>query len=434
VTFVLGRALDDSYAAPVRQHITLLTVARLSTNSVYRFAPPYLATIASDTGVTLGRLGVALAMSELGGLVAPSLGTVVDRLPRRGCMVGGLLGVALAALAAAAAPTTFVFGLALLTIGLTKTTFDMALGGWIADQVPYSTRGRVVGLTELSWAGGLLIGVPIMGLITASTGWRGGYVVASVAVVVVAGAVAARLPDVVRPPEVRPPRHERVHEHVHLHEQAHVDEPVDEHVSRSSEAGWRRAAIPALASICLLMMAAQFAFVTFGSWLEDELGFGAGALAIVVFAIGVCELVASSATIRLTDAWGKQRSVSIGAALMVPCGMLLATPLHEHAALGLPLLGLYIIGFEFAIVSSLPLTSNLVPSRPSSGLGLGFGAGTLGRAAASIPATVLYERHGFGAPMFCGALAATACAVTMFRITPRSDPLRAAPAARSTDT
>ena len=41
--------------------------------------------------------------------------------------------------------------------------------------VPYERRGRVTGLIEVSWAFGLLIGVSTMGLVTAATNWRVGY-------------------------------------------------------------------------------------------------------------------------------------------------------------------------------------------------------------------------------------------------------------------
>jgi hypothetical protein len=63
---MLGRALDASYPRAVRESVTLLTTARLTANSAYRFAPPFLATIARDTGVSLTTLGVALSVSELG--------------------------------------------------------------------------------------------------------------------------------------------------------------------------------------------------------------------------------------------------------------------------------------------------------------------------------------------------------------------------------
>ena len=185
--------------APLREGVTLLTAARLTANSAYRFAPPFLATIARDTGVSLTTLGVALSVSELGGVLSPVLGRMVDRWPRRRTMALGLLGVSISTFAVAASPSIVWFSVALLGIAVSKTVFDISLGGWIADHVPYERRGRVVGLTEISWAGGLLVGVPIMGLVAGLTSWRGGYIVAGLAVLVFAGLVSKRLEES-RPP------------------------------------------------------------------------------------------------------------------------------------------------------------------------------------------------------------------------------------------
>lgn len=94
---------------------------------------------------------------------------------------------------------------------------------------------------------------------------------------------------------------------------------------------------------------------------------------------------------------------------MVPCALLLATGLSAHLVSGVALLMLFFFGFEFAIVSSISLTSNLVPGLPAKGIGIGIGAATLGRALAAIPATRLYDAHGFGASMILAACCAAAC-------------------------
>jgi MFS transporter, DHA1 family, inner membrane transport protein len=238
---------------------------------------------------------------------------------------------------------------------------------------------------ELSWAGGLLIGVPVMGLVTWATSWHVAYVVAAVAVIALAGLVAKLLEPGV-----------------------HRDAgPLAPEQATRSPLPWRRIA-PQMSSNLFLMLAAQAAFVTFGSWLEDEFGFNAAGLAAVAFALGAGELIASSSSVRFTDAWGKRRSMIYGAALMVPSGLLLALA-HGHVALGLVWLAVYILGFEFAIISGLPLSSNLIPGRPSTGIGIVMVAGTAGRAGMSVPAARLYEHHGLIAPMLLGSGCALLC-------------------------
>ena len=394
--------------------ITLLTAARLTANSAYRFAPPFLATIARDTGVSLTTLGVALSVSELGGVLSPVLGRLVDRWSRRRTMALGLLGVSISTFSVAASPSTIWFSVALLGIAVSKTVFDISLGGWIADYVPYERRGRVVGLTEISWAGGLLVGVPIMGLVAGLTSWRGGYIVAGLAVLVFAGLVSKRLEEPARP---APP--------------ATLAATRSATVAVTSSAPRRRRFNPRLLAVIVsfgcLMGAAQCAFVTFGSWLEDDFGASAGALAAVSFGLGLNELIASTGSVRLTDQWGKRRSVALGAAMMVPTGILMIGPGQGSLPLGLALLGLYILGFEFAVVSGLSLASNLVPGRPSTGIGFLFGAGTLGRAATNVLATKLYVGYGVGAAFLLGATLAAGCVISLLAGTVHQ-PAREAPA------
>ncbi len=303
-----------------------------------------------------------------------------------------MAGIALAAFGMSLSPNVVVFTIALLGIALAKVTVDIAMTGWVAERVPFERRGRVIGITELSWAGGLLIGVPVMGLVTWATSWHVAYVVAAVAVIVLAGMVAKLLePGVLR-------------------DSAPISSVCPDVVE--PEPGglpWRRILPQMSANLCL-MLASQTAFVTFGSWLEDDFGFNAAGLAAVSFGLGAGELIASSSSVRFTDAWGKRRSMIYGAALMVPSGLLLALA-HGHLSLGLAWLAMYILGFEFAVVSGLPLASNLIPNRPSTGIGIVFVAGTTGRAVISVPAARLYEARGLVAPLLLGTGFAVLCVV-----------------------
>ena len=90
---MLRRGLDASFPADVRQHVTALTVARTTANACFRFAPPFLATIAHGNGTDLAGIGVAVAISELSGLLSPFNGEIVERLHRRTAMALGLTGV-----------------------------------------------------------------------------------------------------------------------------------------------------------------------------------------------------------------------------------------------------------------------------------------------------------------------------------------------------
>ncbi len=386
---MLHRALDDSFSPEVRHRVTLLTAGRTAANGCFRFAAPFLAVIAHGNGTSLAGAGVALAVGELSGLLSPLNGEIVERLQRRTAMTLGLIGVGVGTVLAASSVHPAMLAAALVVISQSKMMFDLGLGAWISDRVPYATRSRVMGLTETSWAGGLLLGVTAMGLVTATTNWRVGYAVGAVAVLTMAIAI-----------------HRGVAPDAGPHQREHRAEPgrIDRH----------RLLLMAGGMLCL-MAASQALFVTFGSWLLDSFAFSPATLSAVTFGMGFAELTASVTSARRTDSWGKERSAAAGAAIMVPAGIGLAL-WHGHLAIGLPLLVLAVGAFEFAIVSAIPLGTTLVPGSPARGMALMFTAGTFGRALASIPATRWYAQHGMGWPAVMCAVLATGTVAAMLRL------------------
>lgn len=385
---MLERLLDESYPTAVRRDLTLLTVARTAGVACYRYSPVFLATIARGFDVSLDELGVAVAISETSGLVSPIVGRFVDRMGRRAALVGAMLSMTAAAVLAAVSTGTVVFAIALVLLCQSKIAYDLALGSWIADHVPYERRSRVVGLTETSWALGLLVGVSAMALVTAVASWRWAYAAGAAAVAVMAVAIGRRVEPGGR---------------------ASHSSLAAAPVGRLDASGRLR-----VAAALTLMGATQSLVVTFGSWLEDTFGVGALGLGAVTFALGLGELCSSLLSARRTDRWGKERSVAVGAGLMVPAALLLAA-WHDQLAVGLVLLAIVVVGFEFAVVSLLATGTQLVPGAPARGLGLLVGAGTLGRAAVSIPATRLYGHGGIGRPALMTAAMAAITAATVLR-------------------
>lgn len=376
---MLGRVLDRDTPAVVRRDIATVTVARLTTNAAYRYAPPFLATIARGLDVTVAQIGLAIAITDLCGLSSPFIGRLVDRVPRRWSMAGGLTGIALGTAVAALSQGLVLLTVGLATVSVSKLVFDVGLGAWIADHVPFARRGRVVGITETSWALGLLVGVSVLGLVTAVSSWRVAYLVATAGVVVMAVVVLRRIPA------------EPAHQHIRV--------PPAE-IGRLPLTGWL-----AVLGMFGLMSAAQTLFITFGPWLEDEFEFSGAGLAAVTFGLGAIELVASSTSAARTDRWGKERSVIAGVALMIPAALTL-TLVQDQLVLGLILLAAFMASFEFAIVSALPIGAELVPGAPGRGIGTMIACGTLGRALIAVPVTRLYAEHGIVPAAALGAGAA----------------------------
>ncbi len=377
---VLGRVLDDSYSPEVRRDLTAFAAARTSSNACYRFVAPFIATIARGLHVSLADIGLAIAISELFGLASPLIGRMVDLLGARRAVAAGLGAVLAGTCLAAATQGVAMLAVALVILGQGNSTFYLGVGSWIAMHVPYERRGRVTGLIEVSWAFGLLIGVSTMGLVTAATNWRIGYLSGAAAVAIMGIVVIGRID-----PPVPLPRATDGSPRLH---------------GRLVRRGWL-----VLVAGFAMTAASHSLFVTFGSWLEDEFGFTPAGISAVSFFLGAAELVATLSVARFTDIWGKRRSMATGAALMIPASAGLAL-WHHQLVIGVIFLAIAVLGFEFAVVSGISLGTGLVPGAPARGLGLLIGVDTVGRAVMSVPATRLYSRYGIGWPAaICAMLA-----------------------------
>ncbi len=380
----MRRLLDSSYDTAVRDNLVPLTVTRIAANTCYRFAPPFIAIIAGQAqgfDVSITRVGLVISISELAGFLAPLLGTFVDRVSRRTSLAVGLLGSFVGTMMMAGAPNLVVLCVGLTLLNLLKSCFDLGMAAWISDRVPYERRGRVVGITETSWALSLLLGVSLLGVVTAATSWRIAALVGGMSIAACAVWLDRRI-------------------------RAAGEVPVStEHAPR---AVGRLAARDWLVPLSMfgLMGGSQCLFVTFGAWLTDDFDFGANGIAAVGFALGAGELFSSVSSARLTDRIGKERSVALGAGLMVPSALVLAG-FDSILPLGLIALAVFIIGFEYGVVSMLPIATNLVASAPGKGFGLVIGAGTFGRGVLTFVATALYEWSGVSG----AALASIACAM-----------------------
>jgi MFS transporter, DHA1 family, inner membrane transport protein len=375
---------DD--APEVRENVAVVTAARLVSISPYRFTLPFLAIIATGLDVSVADFGVAIAISELCGLVGPLTGRFVDRVGERTGMITALGGITTGSLLAAASPALWVFGVALVMIGQSAILFVLSMGAWIARWVPYEHRGRITGITETSWALALLLGASLLGLIAAVSSWRVSYLVGAVGTLSMAVVIRAR---------VSPPP---------LAERSASETPRGQR--RLRHGGWM-----ILLGAFSLTVASHALFVTFSDWLEETHGFTTVGLAAMAFGLGLGELAASVSSTRLVDRIGKARSAAAGSALMVPAALALAAG-HRSVVVGVVALAVMVIGFEYSIVSAIPLGSSLVVAAPAAGLGMLIGAETVGRAAVSIPATRLFTEHGMAAPaLICAAAAAvtTAC-------------------------
>ncbi|MBN1667144.1 MAG: MFS transporter, partial [Anaerolineales bacterium] len=160
---------------------------------------------------------------------------------------------------------------------------------------------------------------------------------------------------------------------------------------------------PALAGLAVGLLATaanEVVNLVFGVWMEQGFGLQIAALGGSAAVIGLAELGGESLVGALVDRLGKKRAIGIGLAA------------NGLAALALPLLGrnipgalaglfLFYLTFEFTLVSTIPLMTELLPAARATLMAMNVSSLSLGRALGALVAAPLYQ----GSILFC-ALAA----------------------------
>lgn len=353
--------------AALRTQIVAFTLARLVLNTGHRMIYPFLPAIARGLGVELEAVALAVTARSALGLISPVFGALADTRGRRAAMVAGL-GLFTAGMALVVIWPTYpgLFG-ALLLASAAKLVFDPAMQAYIGDRVPYLRRGRALAVTELSWSFAFLLGMPLVGWLIARTGrwWAPFPWLAVIAAIALVGLWRIVPPD--RPaPGVR-----------------------------LSLAGGLRivlshpAALGGLAVALLISAANETIFIVYGAWLEDAFALKVAALGLASAVIGLSELGAEGAVAGIVDRIGKRRAVILGT--LGNALMSLVLPVAGFSVGG-ALAGLFFffLTFEFALVSLIPLMTELVPSARATLLAGNVAALSAGRMTGALLGPLLF--------------------------------------------
>jgi predicted MFS family arabinose efflux permease len=186
----------------------------------------------------------------------------------------------------------------------------------------------------------------------------------------------------------------------------------------SGRAVWRRPGVRGLLGISfLLSLAIEIPFIVYGAWLEDSFHLSLSRLGLASMVVGLAEGAAEAGSSQLTDRWGKRRSVLAG--LLGLAAGLVALPWLARLGLVGALLGIaaVVLAFEFAIVSVLPLATELVPDARASLLSFNVMSNTTGRMLGSLAGGRLWEWQTTGIALnaFAGAGCALVAAVLLIR-------------------
>ncbi len=367
----------------------LFTLIRGVLNTSYRMIYPYLSFFQSGLGVGLPAISLILTLRSLIAFAGPFLAPIADRYGRRVSMLLGMGLFTLGALTAVVWPNFAGFAVSLSLMSLAYIIFLPAMQAYLGDRVPYQRRGRVMGLTELSWSLSFLVGVPLIGLLLARSGaWQAPFLplglLGLLSLLALWRMVAPDPPDRPHPSAaaaVRP---------------AAAVWPLGQALSSPAvRAGFLTA--------LLLTAANETVNLVFGVWLENRFAFQLAALGVTAALIGLAEMGGEGLSAGLVDRLGKVWSVRAG---------LLVNSLAAAAMIGLggqawgALAGLFLfyLSFEFALVSLLPLMSETLPALRATVMAGTLAMGALGRALGAQLAPWLFASLGMGGNLLAALL------------------------------
>jgi predicted MFS family arabinose efflux permease len=362
---------------------------RFILNTARRFAYPFAPVLSRGLGVPLTAITSLIAVNQFSAVLGVGFGPLADRWGYRKMMTAGLGMLGGGMLAAALLPFYAVVMTALLLAGFGKTLFDPALQGFVGQRVPFERRGLVVGLVETSWAASTLVGVPCIALLIERFGWRAPFLLLGGVGILGALMLWVLLPG--------------------SHPQPGAGATGRGSSSFGALMGLVRDRVASgfLAYGFLVSLANDVVFVTYSTWLEGQFALGVVALGMGTGVIGVAELGGEGLTALFADRLGLRRAVLVGGFFSVISYLLL--PLFG-AKLPIALGGLFFvfISFEFTVVTSLSLCTEILPAQRATMVAGFFAAAGLGRVSGAFLGGYLWEWGGMAAAaMVAGGSAAT---------------------------
>lgn len=375
----------------VRRTLIAVVIARTGINAGIRVVYPFLPAIARGLGTSLERVADLTALTSIVGVMGPLAGRLAEQVGRRSLMLGGLVATLAGVAVIGLAPTVTVAAIGFVLIGFGKPGFDVPMQGWFGARVPYHRRGRVLGITELTWAGGLLASVPLSGYLIARTNWRIQFLV--VAVLIIGGliAVATLMTD---------------------------DRPT--HRVQTS-LPLTRPRVAMLVVIFLFTFAAQGMFVIYGAWLEADLGLDVTGIGLFTLVVVAAELTGEGTVAAVGDRLGLRRSI-IAALVITGLAYFSLGSVGNSLIAAIIAVVVWFIAFEITVVSSIPFVTELGGIGRDRLLGMMTAAVALARASAALAMPRIFTSGGIGQ----AGLVATACvavaAVILVALVPEPQP------------
>jgi predicted MFS family arabinose efflux permease len=280
-------------------------------------------------------------------------------------MLVAMTAVTLGCILTASSNAWLVAGVGIVVVGFAKPAFDIPMQAWFGDRVPYSERGRIFGITELTWSVGLVAVVPVSGFLIERTSWRAPFILVSIGAAIGTVAVAKGIGS------------DRPHEHV----------------ERSLKLTPPRVRI--LATALLFSIAAEIPFIVYGQWLEGSFALSVAGIGTFTIAIVVAELLGEGLVTAYADRWGLRR-MFLGGLLVSGLAYLAFSLTGSALGLATIVVVIWIASFEVTIVAAIPFASEMATEARERLLSLFAVMIATGRAVGALIAQPLFTTGGIG--------------------------------------
>jgi len=333
-------------------------LCRLLLNTARRFAYPFAPVLSRGLEVPLTAVTSLIAVNQATAILGVGLGPIADRFGYRRMLISGMAMLAAGMLAAGFWPGYYTVMAALFLAGLGKCVFDPAIQAYISRKIDYQRRGMAIGFLETSWAGSTLIGIPIVALLISRMDWQAPFYLLG------GLGFAGMLALIFIFPNNSRPKSE-------VSKTGTLWQAWPQLVKNPSALG-------ALGYAFLISVANDNLFVVYGAWLEQSFQVSIIILGIGTAVIGVAELCGEGLTVLISDRIGLRRSVSFGLTMTILCyGLIPLCKQNLLMALG----GVFtlFLAFEFAIVTSMSLCTEILPRYRATMMSAFFAAAGAGR-------------------------------------------------------
>src|SRR5919106_2188544 len=349
----------------IRRALVATFIARSAANGALRVVYPFLPVIARGLGVSPAALSSLIALRNLGGLATPVVARLAERRGRRWMMLVAMVAVTLGCTLTASSSVFILAGIGIVVVGFALPAFAIPMQAWFGDRVPYSERGRVFGITELTWSVGLLAVVPISGFLIERTSWRAPFILVAVASAIGTVAVTQGIGS---------------------------DRP-QERIPRSLKLTPPRVRI--LATAMLVSIAAEIPFIVYGQWLEGSFGLSAAGIGTFTIAVVIAELLGEGLVTVYADRWGLRR-MFLGGLLVSGLAYLALSLTGSALVLATIVVVVWIASVEVTIVAAIPFASEMATEARERLLSLFTVMIATGRAVGALIAQPLFTTGGIG--------------------------------------